>query len=96
MLKNMFCSTHIGVKNKLEDYLKLFENLVDLLFIRTLNFRKQELWMLENKFSSIPVYLEDDPKLLKFFELPLTKLMNVTKQVLYNSLCEDNLELFKN
>ena len=54
--------------------------------------------MLENKFSSIPanfgekttlqIFLEVDPKFLKFFELPLTKLMNVRKQ--------DNFKLFKN
>ena len=62
--------------------------------------------MLENKFSSIPanfgekttlkIFLEVDPKFLKFFELPLTKLMNVRKQVLFNKLCEDKLKLFKN
>ena len=54
--------------------------------------------MLENKYSSIPanfgekttlkIYLEDDPKLLKLLELPLTKIMNVRKQ--------ENLKLFKN
>ena len=54
--------------------------------------------MLENKFSTIPghyrekttlkIYLKDDPKLVE--------LMNVRKQGLFNSLCEDNIKLFKN
>ena len=45
---------------------------------------------------TLKIYFKDDPKLLKIFELPLTKLMNVRKQVLFNKLCEDKLKLFKN
>ena len=42
---------------------------------------------------TLKIYLKDYPKLLKIFELPITKLMNVRKKALFHSLCEDNLNL---